>query len=193
MSGIYALLCHHMVILPSGVINLHHGERRVVQLSDRAVELTSGHRYLYVDFAVVSAIQRYRRLRVLYMSYDIMCQWLINLRTRLEKEFPDTKLPHLKSIQSAQLPKIVGGVGNYHLPMHVAPCRPFFSWHNLPGAGMLVGEEPEGNWGILDDYTAISKQQSAGHREDYTTDVFTARNVQRVHQMGKSYRTPCRE
>ena len=50
---------------------------------------------------------------------------------------------------------------------------------------MVVGEEPEGNWGIVDDYTKISKQQSPGHREDFTTDVFTARNVRRVHQMGQ--------
>lgn len=146
-------------------------------------------RYLYVDFLLVSALQRYRALHMIVDTYDIYCQYMKKFRRRLELEFTPTKLESLKSIESADLPKIVGGVGNYHAPMHIRKCRCFFSLHHIPGVGKMVGEQCEGHWGITEPHSRCTKEMSCGHRHEYICYLYSHRNVQRIHRLGESPRT----
>ena len=96
-----------------------------------------------MDFLLVSALQRYLSLGLIVNAYDIYCQYMIRFRQRLIDEFPPEMIDQLESIVSAKLPKLIGGVGNYHLPMHIAKCRAYFSLHYCPGAGKEVGEQCE--------------------------------------------------
>ena len=141
-------------------------------------------RYLYVDFAVVSALQRYLDLDLIVACYDIICQYIINFRKRMTTEFTDEMIEELASIVSAELPKIHPGVGKYHLPMHTKDCQKKFSLHLLPCACMDDGEWNERDWGITEGWSRRVKEMSVGHREDTMHDMSDDQNVLRVHGMG---------
>ncbi|KAI1786196.1 hypothetical protein LXA43DRAFT_898439, partial [Ganoderma leucocontextum] len=166
ITGIVALLCRHMIVLPGGIIDLNGREK-----------------YLYVDFAVVSALQRYLDLDIIIACYDIICQYIINFWTRLGREFTEKMVQDLVSIISAELPNIRAGVGKYHLPMHTKECQKKFSLHLLPGACMDDGEWDERHWGIISPLSRRLKEMSVGHREDTMNDISNDQNVQRIHGM----------
>ena len=149
-------------------------------------------RYIYIDFAKVSALQRYLKLKLLVGSYDIYCQYIIHFRERLEVEFTPEMLDELESIKDPNLPAIVAAVGKYHLSMHKPACRPFFSLHNLPGACMDCGETCERLWGITNAVSRRTKEMSAGYRQDALNDLYGDHNVRRVHGLGKHDCTPRR-
>lgn len=149
-------------------------------------------RYIYIDFAKVSALQRYLKLKLLVGSYDIYCQYIIHFRERLEVEFTPEMLDELESIKDPNLPAIVAAVGKYHLSMHKPACRPFFSLHNLPGACMDCGETCERLWGITNAVSRRTKEMSAGYRQDALNDLYGDHNVRRVHGLGEHDCTPRR-
>ncbi|KAM5534229.1 hypothetical protein V8D89_012136 [Ganoderma adspersum] len=168
ITGIIVLLCRHMIVLPGGIIDLNGREK-----------------YLYVDFVIISALQRYLDLDVIIACYDIICQYIINFWTRLDKEFTEEMVQDLVSIISAELPNIRAGVGKYHLPMHTKECQKKFSLHLLLGACMDDGEWDEHHWGIISPMSRRLKEMSVGHREDTLNVLSNDQNVQRIHGMGK--------
>ncbi|OJT02669.1 hypothetical protein TRAPUB_2484 [Trametes pubescens] len=92
VSGLVAITCRHMFLLPGGIVDLLLGEK-----------------YRYADFALVSCLQRYLVLLLLMGTYDIHCQYIINLRKRLNEQF-GVVLSELDSIVSTELPEIVAAV-----------------------------------------------------------------------------------
>ncbi|KAI1791116.1 hypothetical protein LXA43DRAFT_872705, partial [Ganoderma leucocontextum] len=167
VSGIIALVCRHNLVLQGGI-----------------VDLTKGEKFLYVDFANVSAIQRYHSLRMLVMMYDINCQYIKNFFRRILEQFAADKRKAFKSIQSADMPQtIVAGIGKYHAPMHTAECRPFHSLNNLPGAADSFGENAEQKWADIEGITRATKEMSAGHRHDKINDHNSDTNTRLVHGM----------
>ena len=140
-------------------------------------------RYIYVDIALVSALQRYLKLKLLVGAYDIHCQYIIHLRERLEAEFPKELLDELESITDPDLPTIVAAVGKYHLSMHKPACRPYFSLHHLLGSCMDCGEPCERLWGIINAVARRTKEMSSGHRHDALNDLFSDHNVRRIHHL----------
>lgn len=132
---------------------------------------------------VVSALQDYVVLKLVVVAYDIMCQYVIHLRVRLDKEFTPEMIGELKSIATAELPEIVAGIGKYHEHGHRRECRPNFSLHYLPGVGMFDGETCERNWGITEPLARRTKEMSPGHRHDILNDHYSDQHVGRVHGM----------
>ncbi|KAI1782668.1 hypothetical protein LXA43DRAFT_1103603 [Ganoderma leucocontextum] len=167
VSGIIALVCRHNFVLAGSI-----------------VDLTKGEKFLYVDFAYVSAMQRYRALRMLKIWYDINCQYIKKIGRRLNDQFAPQKIESYKSIQSADLPKhIVAGIGKYHAPMHTAECRPFFSLHNLPGAADSFGENAEQKWADIEGISRATKEMAPGHRHDMLNNKNSDANTKLVHGM----------
>ncbi|KAH9855776.1 hypothetical protein C2E23DRAFT_866429 [Lenzites betulinus] len=165
ISGVIAITCRHMFLLPGGIVDLQLGEK---------------HRF--VDFALVSAMQRYLSLRLLVGTYDIHCQYIRHLRKRLREQFGEV-IEELDSIQSSELPAIVAGVGKYHLAMHKGECRHRHSLHYLPGSCMTDGEMLERIWAVMNTVARRTKEMSAGHRQDVLNDHYSDQNVRRVHSM----------
>ncbi|PIL25723.1 hypothetical protein GSI_11473 [Ganoderma sinense ZZ0214-1] len=167
VSGIIALVCRHNIVLQGGI-----------------VDLTKGEKFLYVDFANVSALQRYGSLRTLVMMYDINCQYIKKFSQRIQDQFAPAKRQTFKSIKCADLPPtIVAGIGKYHAPMHTADCRPFHSLNNLPGAADSFGENAEQKWADIEGITRATKEMSAGHRHDKINDHNSDTNTRLVHGM----------
>lgn len=131
----------------------------------------------------MSALSHYRELGLLYGTYDIHCQYIKNLRTRLYEEF--NKVAHeLESIDSAELPIIRAAVGKYHLAMHTGDCRHKHSLHFMPGACMTDGETLERMWAILNALARRTKEMSAGHRHDVLNDTYADMNTRRLQGLG---------
>ncbi|KAI1784958.1 hypothetical protein LXA43DRAFT_900780 [Ganoderma leucocontextum] len=169
VSGIIVLVCRHNFVMQGGIF-----------------DLTKGEKFLYVDFALVSAMQRYRSLHMLMSSYDINCQYIKKLARRLQDQFSREKVKSFKSIQTGQLPtRVVAGIGKYHAPMHTVECRPFHSLNNLPGAGDTFGKNAEQKWADIEGISRSTKEMAAGHRHDKVNDQNSDVNTKLVHGMGK--------
>ncbi|KAI0649157.1 hypothetical protein C8Q79DRAFT_999013 [Trametes meyenii] len=143
VSGVVALTCRHMFMLPGSIVDLLGAEK-----------------YRYVDFALVSALQDYLVLLLIMGAYDIHCQYVKNLRSRLEKTF-GVVLDDLDSIVSAELPDLVAA----------------HSLHFLPGAAMTDGEPLERIWAITNAIAHRTKEMSAGHRHDVLNAHYSDLNM----------------
>nr|VWO95310.1 Copper resistance-associated P-type ATPase [Ganoderma boninense] len=167
VSGIVALVCRHNLVLQGGI-----------------VDLTKGEKFLYVDFTNISALQRFRSLRMLVMMYDINCQYIKNFSRRIQDQFAPANRTAFKSIHSTDIPAtIIAGIGKYHAPMHTADCRPFHSLNNLPGAADSFGENAEQKWADIEGITRATKEMSAGHQHDKINDHNSHANARLVHAM----------
>ncbi|KAI0671448.1 hypothetical protein C8Q78DRAFT_973243 [Trametes maxima] len=168
VSGVVGISCRHMFMMPGGTVDLVKSEDR----------------YRYVDFALVSCLQRYLQLLLLMGTYDIHCQYIKNLRTRLEREF-GVVLEELDSIVSAELPEIRAGIGMFHAEAHKGDCRFKHSQFYLPGACRNDGEMLERIWAVTNALACRTKEMTAGHRHDVLNDRYSAMNVRRLHGMRK--------
>ncbi|KAI0668291.1 hypothetical protein C8Q78DRAFT_1071556 [Trametes maxima] len=174
VSGIIALACRHMFLLPGSIVDLNKGEA-----------------YLYVDFAVTSALQRYRTLRLLKQSYDIGCQYLINFRARLRKWA--MICPPLRSVTTTLLPRIEGSVGSWHVNAHKADCRVKQSPEFVPGCAKNEGEGMERVWGVSNEVSLSAREMTPGHRHDALNDHFSDLNVRQVHGMARMLKAKLQE
>ncbi|KAI0643312.1 hypothetical protein C8Q79DRAFT_915187, partial [Trametes meyenii] len=174
VSGIIALACRHMFLLPGSIVDLNKGEA-----------------YLYVNFAVTSALQRYLSLRLFKQSYDIGCQYLINFRGRLQKWA--RLCPPLASIRSTLLPRIEGSVGSWHVNAHKADCRVKQSPEFIPGCAKYEGEGMEHVWGVSNDVSLSTREMTPGHRHDALNDHFSDMNVRHVHGISRMLKVKLQE
>ena len=129
-------------------------------------------------------MQPWMDLKMLISGYDINCQYIRKLGKRLEVQFPQQMLSELQSIDSSSLPAdIRPAIGKYHAPMHTAECRPFYSLHNLPGAGDTFGENAEQKWADIEGITRATKEMSPGHRHDVINDFYNGQNFRKTNAM----------
>lgn len=93
------------------------------------------HRYSNMDYIFGSAIQ-FIFVSTLLISYDIACQWFINLFKRVENDWPDEIKP------SACL-KLIPAIPKLHEPMHGKRNHEVYSLNFIPGVGESDCECPE--------------------------------------------------
>ncbi|EIW55155.1 uncharacterized protein TRAVEDRAFT_130935, partial [Trametes versicolor FP-101664 SS1] len=166
VSGVVGISCRHMFMLANSIIDLIRAEQ-----------------YQFVDLALLCTLQKYLILRVLFGTYDINCQYMINLRKRLADY--GVVLAEIDGLESTVLPQIIAGVGKYHLSMHTKECRHKYSMHFLPGACMFDGEPMERIWAILNALALRTKEMSGGHRHDVLNEHFEDMNIRRLQILVK--------
>lgn len=100
------------------------------------------HRYLNVDYAFASAISRELEAGIphIVVTYDIACQWGVNLRRRL------LKYRATKGLNYASLRSLRFAVPKFHLIGHGKPCHLDFNLAFMRGVGMTHGESVETIW-----------------------------------------------
>ena len=93
----------------------------------------------YLFFASVAATF----FQLIILSYDIACQWGLNIFTRMNAPgMPESLwLPTSTSLQMF--------VPKFHLPAHKAKCHAPFSFNFAPGVGWTDGKGVERNWSLL--------------------------------------------
>ncbi|KAG1844233.1 hypothetical protein F4604DRAFT_1937641 [Suillus subluteus] len=108
--------------------------------ADGVGDLQKGERYANMDFIFFSSIVPLLLLSVV-ISYDITCQWKLNLMKRMN-ELPE----HLQILAAVALAAFIFGIPKFHCPAHEEKCAIPHSLNLMPGVGRTDGEGIEHNW-----------------------------------------------
>ena len=132
-------------------------------------------RYINSDYALAHAIEGTESVPIHHVSYDIMCQYGVNLVERFRKQFPEKV--HLVERLQREIPKM-------HLISHKDDCQYSYSFNYQVGVGRTDGEAPERFWAEANICAGFTKQQNGGHRHDTLDDITGDSNWRKNVQMG---------
>ncbi|KAG6825488.1 hypothetical protein H0H92_003581, partial [Tricholoma furcatifolium] len=135
-------------------------------------DLQFGERYINMDYLFYMSLFKLK-LRAIYVSYDIACQWSIHLRERMLQLDQDCLIFNPEVFIKFVVPK-------FHLPAHVAPCRSNFSLNFTVGAGRTDGEAPERGWAEVNPLASSTKEMGPGSRRDCLDAHFGDYNWRKV-------------
>ncbi|KAF7971009.1 hypothetical protein HWV62_22275 [Athelia sp. TMB] len=129
-------------------------------------------------------LQKGESLRLIYallifLSYDIMCQWLINLWIRVHS---------LPAAIRPKFPKeaLVGKIPQFHLEAHGRKCYARYSLRLTRGVGRVEGETPERGWSVLGRAAAQTKEMGPGARHNVLDDICGFSNWRKILDSGNS-------
>lgn len=114
----------------------------------------------------------------LVMSYDIACQWSINLWGRM----PD--MPGYVQIDR-EGKSFVFLVPKFHLPAHIEKCHTSYSFNLTRGVGRTDGEAPERGWSNINPVSSSTKQMGPASYRETIDDHFGDWNWLRIITLGK--------
>ncbi|PPQ82319.1 LOW QUALITY PROTEIN: hypothetical protein CVT25_008447 [Psilocybe cyanescens] len=128
-TGVGTVVCRRSeMVMPIGVGNLQKGER-----------------YANMDYLFALVLQMIAVHWVL-VSYDIACQWFINLFKRIDANWPESLKPRPNISLVPAIPKL-------HEPMHTQANHQVYSLNYIPGVGLSDCECPER---VLSNHNALS-------------------------------------
>lgn len=133
-------------------------------------------RYANMDFVFAFVMKTLFLLRV-SISYDIACQWFINLFLRMRHWPADLRLRaglHLRPL----IPK-------FHEPAHKEEGHEQYSMNLAEGVGLTDGEAPERIWSGHNSLANSTKTTGPGTMHDVYDDNFGAWNWMKYTNMGK--------
>jgi hypothetical protein len=102
---------------------------------------------------------------LIIFSYDIACQWFVNLYKRMDEHWPDD----LKVPSTTQL---IPTIPKLHEPMHKRENHEMFSLNCIPGVDKSDLETPERVWSAHNSLGNSIKTQGPGGRHDVLDDHF---------------------
>ena len=107
------------------------------------------------------------------VSYDIACQWQINLQTRLNSYAVST--PTLKDLEywKTVVPK-------FHLSGHGAQCQIVFNLGYTKWAGRTDGERIEAGWAQSTSMATWTRENGPNARRNILDDHWNASNWQKT-------------
>ena len=133
-------------------------------------------RYANTDYVVVRSMLHSPETKKV-ASYNIMCQWSVNLRNRL-KDFP---LPDAECLDRKIVARLVP---KFHLATHKENCQVNFSLNYEPGVGHSDMEGPERTWFGLQG-GGSTKDQGPGYWNDIMDDKFGHWNWSKLVHLGR--------
>src|SRR6266567_48040 len=116
---------------------------------------------------------------LILFSYDIACQWFVNLFRRMDQHWPD----HLRIPAST---KLIPAIPKLHKPMHGRKNHQQYSLNFIHGVGKSDMETPERVWAGHNALGNSTKTQGPGGRHDILDDHFGFWNWQKYIGMGKT-------
>jgi hypothetical protein len=137
--------------------------------------LTSTNSYANTDYVVTRSTAHNLETKKV-ASYDIMCQWSLNLRKRLD-DFPLENAARLDDQIIARV------VPKFHLAAHKDTCRASFSLNYEPGVGRSDMEGPERTWFGLQG-GGSTKDQGPGYWSGAMDDKFGHWNWSKLIRLG---------
>lgn len=114
------------------------------------------------------------------ISYDIVCQWSINLRQRM-KDYVESASDFFLFRDDA---KVTFLVPKFHLPAHIAKCRTGFSFNLTKNVGRTEGEAPERGWVGPNALAPSTKEMGPGSCRDTLDFHFGDANHKKVIGLG---------
>ncbi|KAK0220577.1 hypothetical protein IW262DRAFT_1448720 [Armillaria fumosa] len=146
-TGVVAVSCGRSeMVLPTCVRNMDKGER-----------------YANVDPLAAAAICQFSDLVWVVISYDIACQWIKTIFTRMTSNWP-SELRFNPDIRITPL------IPKFHEPGHKAEEHEQFSFNLAEGVGLSDGECPERIWAGHNALGNSTKTAGPGMRQDLIDD-----------------------
>lgn len=124
-----------------------------------------------MDYILFSAILGITAM-FLAISYDIACQWQINLRKRMES------LPERLQLDLALITLLLA-LPVWHASAHEEACQRQNSLTYLDGVGRTDGEGIERTWSVLNPIAWATKEMGAGPRHDAIEDKIDHHNFEK--------------
>ncbi|KAJ6494502.1 hypothetical protein C8R45DRAFT_1135355 [Mycena sanguinolenta] len=163
-SGIGTVDCaRHNMKRPNGVGDLQKGER-----------------YINMDYILWKSLDGYDDLVQLIVSYDIVCQWSINIWVRLARYKPE-----LRDRAGTGYRYWVWLIPKVHLPAHIEACNILYSFNLTPYVAQTDGEAPERDWANANPLEASTKEMGPGARRDVLDDHFNDWNHKKIIALGR--------
>ncbi|RDX40776.1 hypothetical protein OH76DRAFT_1489992 [Lentinus brumalis] len=158
-SGVGAVLCaRHALVRRNGVGDTQQGEK-----------------YANMDYLFFSTLVGVVII-ILLISYDIACQWSVNLVKRMA-DFPiDMWLDLGRTTLRYAIPK-------KHYRVH-GPNHSRYSLNVNPGVGRTYGEGIESHWGHMNPVALSAREMSPGVRHEHLNDHWGAWNWQKIIGFG---------
>ena len=114
------------------------------------------------------------------ISYDIACQWKINLPSRIVK-LPDHLCLPLTVIASS----FIFGIPKFHAPAHSTVCALPHSLNLMPGVGRTDGKGIERSWSEINHVASSTREMGPGAWHDTIDDHFGHHNFRKLVGLGK--------
>ncbi|KAG1898337.1 uncharacterized protein F5891DRAFT_1129535 [Suillus fuscotomentosus] len=163
-TGVGLCLCaRHKFVRPVGVGDLQKGER-----------------YANINYIFFSTIMPLLFLSVV-ISYDIACQWKLNLLKRRLALPEDIQIPVVTAVAV-----FLFAVPKFHAPAHEEKCLTPHSLNLMPGVGCTDGEGIKRNWTEMNCVANSTKEMRPGSRHDTLDDHFGHHNWRKLTGLGKS-------
>ncbi|KAF7353234.1 CxC2 domain-containing protein [Mycena sanguinolenta] len=144
-------------------------------------DLQLGERYLNMDYMFFKSIAG-TDLVQFFVSYDIACQWHINIWKRMAEYKNEAIMIDGKGkFMTFLIPK-------FHLPAHIEKCNLRFSFHLTPYVGQTDGEAPERGWADANPLARSTKEMGPGARRDTLDDHFNDWNHKKIVRLGHTLR-----
>ncbi|KAF9489536.1 hypothetical protein BDN71DRAFT_1512056 [Pleurotus eryngii] len=159
VTGVGMCVCsRHEMVRPLGIGDLQKGER-----------------YCNMDWILLSAINSFS-LFVLYIIYDIACQYKIHFKDRMAALPEAMRLPEGLALYFA-IPKC-------HCLAHKQECQTPHSLNLMPGVGRTDGEGIERDWAGLNPVANSTKEMGPGGRHDTLDDHIAHHNWRKLAGLG---------
>jgi hypothetical protein len=121
-------------------------------------------------------------VRNLKISYDIACQWSINLSPRFKITHKDVDLSEFS---------ITHLVPKFHLPAHRPTCQVKYSFNYTHGVGRTHGETVEQEWAYINLAALATREMGPGARHAVLDDSWGGWNWKKILGLGeRSIRAP---
>lgn len=134
--------------------------------------------YANMDYIFGSVLQ-FCYVSWILVSYDICCQWFVNLFKRMKDHWPT-------GIQAREDVKMFPAIPKMHEPAHGKANHEKFSLNLIPGVGLSDLEGPERIWAAHNSLGNSTKTQGPGSRHDVLDNHFNFWNWQKYIYMGKT-------
>lgn len=178
-SGVGTVECsRHDMKRPCSVGDLQKGERCVTIPHDVRRRLSGRPRYVNMDYLFASSMQQEGEKMHVVVSYDIACQWSVNLWERMLKYDPQFDFDRRT---------ITFLVPKFHLPAHQASCQTRYSFNYTKHVGRTDGEAVERGWAAVNGFSGSTKEMGPGSRRDVLDDAFGDYNWRKVTQLRWSF------
>ncbi|KAJ3562223.1 hypothetical protein NP233_g9711 [Leucocoprinus birnbaumii] len=152
--------------------------RHLTWVAQGMVDLDKGEAYAKTDYALAHALgTEALRQRWIMVSYDIWCQYHVNLSRRFREHFP-----WLENV----VEKMRGAVPKMHIEKHKWECQINHSFVYKPYSAMTYGEGIESTWSEQNHAASSTKELNEGHRHDTLDDFNGYWNWCKVIKIGSS-------
>lgn len=112
------------------------------------------------------------------LSYDVWCQFTINLLKRSHERF----------LSMAEIIEHVHGtIPSAHIHRHLLVCQLIWAFKYIMYSSEMYGELIETSWAEQNQTAGSTKEQNDGHQHDTLDDFCGYWNWTKLHQMSKCF------